>query len=232
MRSQIASTGAALVNWYLIEDGGRLTVVDAGNPNQYGQRPDALAKLGRTIGDVDAIVLTHAHGDHLGSAARIKDASGAAVHVHTNDVGLARGETHREYERHYLRDLGHGQAWRSLLFFLRGGAAKAPPVHELTEFEHGETLDIPWHPQVIYTPGHTEGIYCLHFPDRRCPGHTQHRHRRTEPPRIMPGSFNNSPAALESLNELSAETLLPGHGEPWHGKIDAAVVLAHQTGAN
>ncbi len=238
---RIYRLGPAPVNWYLIEDGGRLTVVDAGNPNQYGQLPDALAKLGRTIGDVDAAVLTHAHGDHLGSAARIKDASGAAVHVHTNDVELARGETHREYERRYIRDLGHGQAWRSLLFFLRGGAAKAPPVHELTEFEHGETLDIPGHPQVIYTPGHTEGSCCLHFPDRDAimTGDalvTLSIVTGERNPRIMPGSFNNnSPAALESLNELkglSAETLLPGHGEPWHGKIDAAVVLAHQTGAN
>ena len=50
----------------------------------------------------------------------------------------------------------------------------------------------------------------------------------------MPGSFNNnSREALESLNELKgidADILLPGHGEPWHGSIAAAVVLAQQTG--
>ena len=238
---RIYRLGADLVNWYIVEDGGRITIVDAGNPNQYGQLPNALAKLGSTMDDVDAIVLTHAHGDHLGSAAHIKEVSGAAVHVHSNDVMLAKGEAHREYERHYFRDLSHGFAWKSLLFFLRGGATKAPPVHELTEFAHGEVLDIPGRPRVIHTPGHTEGSSCVEFADRSAvmTGDalvTLSIVTGERTPRIMPGSFNNnSPAALESLNELrglGAEILLPGHGEPWHGDIDAAVVLAHQTGAN
>ena len=89
-----------MVNWYIIEDGGKRTIVNAGNPNQHEQLPVDLAKIGRTMEDVEAIVLAHAHGDHLGSAARIKDTSGARVHVHHDDVALARGEAHREYERH------------------------------------------------------------------------------------------------------------------------------------
>ncbi|MCP4966428.1 MAG: MBL fold metallo-hydrolase [bacterium] len=238
---RIYRLGADLVNWYVVEDGGRITVVDAGNPNQYSQLPAALAKLGRTMDDVDAIVLTHAHGDHLGSAAHIRDVSGADVHVHSKDVKLARGESHREYERHYIRDLGHSFAWKSLMFFLRGGATKAPPVHDLVEFAHGEVLDIPGSPRVIHTPGHTEGSACLEFTERDAVMSgdalvTLSIVTGERTPRIMPGSFNaNSPAALESLNELrsvSAEILLPGHGEPWHGSIDAAVVLAQKTGAN
>lgn len=233
--------GAELVNWFVVEAGGRLTIVDAGNPNQFEQLPTALTALGRTMDDVEAIVLTHAHGDHLGSAARIKDATGAAVHVHTADVALARGEAHREYERHYIRDMYRPFAWRSLLFFLRGGATKAPPVHELVEFEHGEVLDLPGKPRVIYTPGHTEGSSCLEFTDRKVlmTGDalvTLSIVTGERTPRIMPGSFNaNSPAALESLNELKgsdAEVLLPGHGEPWHGTVATAVAVAQRTGAN
>lgn len=233
--------GAELVNWFVVEDGGRLTVVDAGNPNQYHQLPTTLASLDKTMEDVAAIVLTHAHGDHLGSAARIKDASGAAVHVHSADVSLARGDDSREYERHYARDLYHPFVWRSLLFFLKGGATKAPPIHELTEFEHGEVLDIPGRPRVIHTPGHTKGSACLEFTERKVlmTGDalvTLSIVTGERTPRIMPGSFNaNSPEALESLNELKgsgANIVLPGHGEPWHGDVAAAIALAKQTGAN
>ncbi len=233
--------GAELVNWFIIEDGGKLTILDAGNPNQYEQLPKAVAKLGRTLDDVEAVILTHAHGDHLGSAARIKEEAGATVHVHHDDVALARGEAHREYERHYVRDLHRGQAWRSLMFFLRGGATKAPPVHELVEFGHGETLDLPGKPRVIFTPGHTDGSSCLELADRKVlfTGDslvTLSIVTGERTPRVMPGSFNkNSPLALESLNELkgtAAEVILPGHGEPWHGSPDAAVVLAQQTGPN
>jgi glyoxylase-like metal-dependent hydrolase (beta-lactamase superfamily II) len=238
---RIYRLGADLVNWFIIEDRGRLTVVDAGNPNQYEQLPAALAKLDKTMEDVEAVVLTHAHGDHLGSAARIKDTSGAAVHVHSADVALARGEAHREYERHLIRDMYHGYAWKSLLFFMRGGATKAPPVHELAEFGHGEILDVPGRPHVVHTPGHTAGSCCLALPYRNVifTGDalvTLSIVTGERTPRVMPGSFNNnSPQALESLNELKgleAEIILPGHGEPWHGNVNAAIILAQQTGPN
>jgi glyoxylase-like metal-dependent hydrolase (beta-lactamase superfamily II) len=57
-------------NWYLIEDEGRLTVVDAGVPGSWESLLDALHRLGRRQADVAAVVLTHAHFDHPGFAER------------------------------------------------------------------------------------------------------------------------------------------------------------------
>jgi hypothetical protein len=53
----------AYTNWYLIEDGGRLTVVDTGVPGSWHSFRAALQELGRSADDVEAVVLTHAHFD-------------------------------------------------------------------------------------------------------------------------------------------------------------------------
>jgi glyoxylase-like metal-dependent hydrolase (beta-lactamase superfamily II) len=145
--------GAELVNWFIIEDGGKLTVVDTGLVKHYEQLPAALTKLGKWMSDVEAVVLTHAHGDHSGSAAQITDISGAPVLIHGDDAAMARGEAKHEPERHFIRDMTHKHAWKVLIYLMRNGVFQVPPVHELVEFEHGQVLDVPGRPRVIHTPG-------------------------------------------------------------------------------
>src|SRR3954470_3524503 len=82
--------GTRLVNFYLVEDGGRYTVVDAGLPGYFSQVPQALEALGATLADVDAVVLTHADGDHRGIAERLRTEAQAGVHVHEADAQMAR----------------------------------------------------------------------------------------------------------------------------------------------
>jgi hypothetical protein len=54
----------AHTNWYLIEDEGRLTVVEAGVPRSWDSLREALRELGRRASDIAALVLTHTHFDH------------------------------------------------------------------------------------------------------------------------------------------------------------------------
>ena len=66
-------------NFYLVEDSGGLTLVDAGTPGDWQLFLRSLDALGRRLGDVDAVVLTHAHPDHVGFAERARREGPASV---------------------------------------------------------------------------------------------------------------------------------------------------------
>ena len=59
-----------VVNFYLVEDGGKLTLVDAGAPGDWDEFVRAVGSLGRALEDLDSVLLTHAHSDHTGFAER------------------------------------------------------------------------------------------------------------------------------------------------------------------
>ena len=97
--------GNELVNFDVIEDGRRLALVDAGLPGFRSQLEAFLGERGRTLGDVEAVLLTHAHGDHVGVAEVVRQA-GATVHVHEADAEMARTAKPQERDgsiRRYLR---------------------------------------------------------------------------------------------------------------------------------
>src|SRR3954447_13861743 len=77
-------------NWYIVEDDGQLTIVDAGVPDSWNSLEGALRVLGRTRDDIAAVVLTHGHFDHIGFAERARSELGVPVYVHENDVPLTR----------------------------------------------------------------------------------------------------------------------------------------------
>ena len=55
------------VNWYLLRDRTDLTLVDAGYPGDLDRVEESVRSLGRRPEDIRAILLTHAHVDHMGA---------------------------------------------------------------------------------------------------------------------------------------------------------------------
>jgi glyoxylase-like metal-dependent hydrolase (beta-lactamase superfamily II) len=82
-----------VVNFYLIEDGGKLLLVDAGTPGDWDLLVRAVADLGRRLDDLEAVLLTHAHADHIGTAERARTTAHARVWVHQADAAMATGAT-------------------------------------------------------------------------------------------------------------------------------------------
>jgi glyoxylase-like metal-dependent hydrolase (beta-lactamase superfamily II) len=231
----------ANVNWYLVEGDDGLTVVDAGVPDSWSSLHEALRELGRTPRDLKALVLTHAHFDHIGFAERARTELGLPVYVHENDVPLVRNPLQYAHERarsYYF--LTKPKALPIVWGFLRRRAFWPPPVRAVKRFIDGR-LPVPGSPNVVFTPGHTLGHCALSFRDRDAviagdavvmldpytgaPG-----------PRIVAGAATaDSERALGSLGALEATgaaTVLTGHGEPWRTGVAEATAEARRAGAS
>jgi len=231
--------GSERVNFYLVEQDGRITVVDAGLSGYWDQLEPALAKLGRKLDDVEAVVLTHAHSDHTGIAGQLHD-RGVPVYLHPEDHELLQtGKESWKREGGQLSPLRHVGAYPFFFHMARNGALKPPHIDDARPIADGDELDVPGRPRVIHTPGHTPGHCALHFTqngtlivgDLMC---TWHPLLGRTGPQIMPASFNVSSAqwleSLERIEGLPAGTVLPGHGEPWREGPAAAAAKARQTG--
>jgi glyoxylase-like metal-dependent hydrolase (beta-lactamase superfamily II) len=126
---------------------------------------EALKELGRTRGDIEVLVLTHAHFDHIGFAERARVELGIPVWVHENDVPLTKRPWLYMSERSPLSYLGL-KTLPIVFSFIRDGAPRVGPIREVRRFGDEGTLDVPSFPLVVFTPGHTLGHVALHLPDR------------------------------------------------------------------
>jgi len=225
--------GSDIVNWYLVDDGGRLTAVDAGHPGFAGTLEEDLGAIGRSVADVEAVVLTHSDGDHTGVAARLREA-GARVLIHAADVGSLANPGPKGGDasiRHVLPNLWRPLVRTVLADAIRNGGAHPARVSDASAFADGDVLDVPGRPRVVATPGHTPGHCAILLEDRGVlfAGDALITHElvtRGQGPRLMPRYVNvDNEACLASLDriaEVEADTILCGHGDPWRGSPASA----------
>jgi glyoxylase-like metal-dependent hydrolase (beta-lactamase superfamily II) len=229
----------AYTNWYLLEDAGRLTVLDAGTPASWDSLREALARIGRGLGDVAAVVLTHAHFDHVGFAERARTELGVPVWVHEDDVPLSRQPMLYGFERSPLRYLVRPGALPIMAALARSRAFFAPGIQKVRRFRDGE-LDVPGRPRVVPTPGHTLGHCALHLADRDAvvAGDavvTLDPYTGARGPRLVAraatADVERNLASLDALAATGARTVLVGHGEPWRDGAEAIVERARRAGS-
>jgi glyoxylase-like metal-dependent hydrolase (beta-lactamase superfamily II) len=226
----------SFTNFYVIEDADGVTVVDCCVPKSWNVLHQELARIGRSPGDVRAVVLTHAHFDHVGFAERARRELGVPVYVHEDDVPLTRHPWRYDHER--PRALYLATQYKALPIvatFLRNRAFWPAPIRAVERFGDEGVLPVPGRPAIVRTPGHTLGHCALHLAERdvvlagdalvMLDPYTA----RTGPRMVARAATVDSErnrASLEALAATGARTVLTGHGEPWTQGAEAAVAAA------
>lgn len=225
-------------NWVILTDGDAVTLVDTGYPGDRRALLDSLAAVGSSPDAVAAVLITHAHNDHLGSAEYLRATHGTPVLLHEAEVPHAR--------RDYLQQVSVGtvlrNAWRPgvlpwMRHVLRTGGTEQHPVTAPAAFPADGALDLPGRPVPVHTPGHTDGHCVYHLPDAGVviSGDalvSGHAISRIEGPQLLPDLFHHDRtraiASLDIVAGLEGDLLLPGHGPLHQGPVKDAADLARE----
>ena len=76
----------SMVNAHLVRTDMGCVIVDTGIPGSERRIARLLARCGLSFQDIKLIIVTHAHTDHAGSAARLRQLSGAPILAHKDDA--------------------------------------------------------------------------------------------------------------------------------------------------
>ncbi|MEU6548140.1 MBL fold metallo-hydrolase [Streptomyces sp. NPDC046859] len=225
-------------NWIILTEGDAVTLVDTGYPGDRAALLASLAEVGSAPEAVEAVLITHAHNDHLGSAEHLRAAYGTPVYLHEAEVPHAR--------REFLHQVSVGtvlrNGWRPgvlpwAVHALRSGGTEHVPVASPQAFTRSGPLDLPGRPVPVHTPGHTDGHCAYHLPgagvvisgDALVTGHPT---SRIEGPQLLPDMFHRERArtlaSLAAFEDLDGDVLLPGHGPARTGSVRDAALQARE----
>ena len=220
------------VNVYLIED-EPLTLVDTG-PNSgtsFDELQRGIERLGHALEDIELVILTHQHIDHLGLVSLVAARSGADVAAIEAAVPFVEGfsaEAQADDDFAWEMMLRHGiprdvaAALQSVSLAFRGWGARADVTRPLRDGEPLALRDRTLH--VHHRPGHSPTDTVFHDRERRMLIAADHllAHVSSNPLLTRPrdGSADRPKALVQYLYSLAAtremdvDLVLPGHGEP------------------
>jgi glyoxylase-like metal-dependent hydrolase (beta-lactamase superfamily II) len=222
------NTGA--VNVFLIRGDGGAILVDAGNP---GQADHILAQLaehtstslsagGVAPHDLRLILITHGHVDHFGSAAELRERTGAPVAIHALDADAVRQGIHQPDSlnpTHWL--VGVVMRIPGV-----GGPTRAPACEPDIAFENEFRLDdYGVAGRVLLTPGHTPGSVSVLLDSGEAlvgdlvMGRLMGLLPKPGPP-IVAWDLERNRESVRRLAALAPRIIYVGHGGPFENLSD------------
>jgi glyoxylase-like metal-dependent hydrolase (beta-lactamase superfamily II) len=156
---------------YVLASKSGLTLIDAGwgGDASWDALCDGLQGMSASIADVQGVLVTHQHFDHIGLARRVREASGAWIALHPADRDAIIRPEFRDpavafpAEVRWLVSLGASAEEAARL---SGGtdrfAVRATVAIPDRLIEDGEDVNVPgWSLRAVHTPGHTPGHLCF-----------------------------------------------------------------------
>jgi hydroxyacylglutathione hydrolase len=184
-----SSMSANNCNTYLIDGPARI-LIDPGHAHLFGHVERGLRELGFDYDDIDLVLTTHCHPDHV-EAVKLFRERPALFAVHETDFNLMKMMG---------RSLGAALDMDAYVpdFFLEEGDFSI------------KGLDF----QVIHTPGHSPGSISLYWPEHKALFTGDVLFKDGLGRVDLPGGNGSTlKESIKRLSELKVDKLLPGHGD-------------------
>jgi len=192
-------------NSYLyISDNSDVSIIDTGMPGSAVKILSQISQMGISMEKIKYIILTHSDIDHMGSAADLKNVTGAKVAIHEKEAPYLLGEKNKKRK-----------GIIGLIFGILFKFIKNPNIAPDIILKEGDFIGGL---RVVSSPGHTEGSISLYnagtvlfsgdaiITDK----HSNIKGFNT----IATSDISKAVKTINKIKHLEFEVLLPGHGKP------------------
>ena len=209
---------------YLVSGRTGLALIDTGWPTEQAWTAlcDSITATGHDIADLKYMLVTHAHSDHLGLAARVREASGALVGMHPAEgatLRRAESQARRVGMSEWLLCRGAPDEQASEVAAMMTGAVRVYAELARPDFdvEHDSLpLGAGTALRAVWTPGHTPGHLCFYDERQDVLLTGDHVLPRITPHIGLPPGSEGDPlgdyqASLRALARYTPAEVLPAH---------------------
>ncbi|WP_455644706.1 MBL fold metallo-hydrolase [Methanosphaera sp.] len=178
---------------YLILDDQKNILIDPGLYQKYDILTETLQEIGIKPTDIDIILNTHEHTDHIGANKFFQKRSIIMTHKYAA-TKIIKGDDE--------------------IIHCRGNNSISTNYNVHVWLENNSIIEVDnWFLKTIHTPGHTSGSVCFYEPNKKIlfTGDTIYSNGKTSDISDS-GNYSEYLNSLLTLNTLKIDTILPGHG--------------------
>lgn len=192
-------------SFWTTDEEGNIAIIDTGMPKSEKKIAAQIKASGKKLEDVKFIIITHSDIDHSGSAAALKELTGAKIAIHKADADKVRGNMKLKSVRGFITPFFN--------FFMH--FIKFRPFEPDIILEDGDEIAGF---KILHTPGHTEGSITLYKPGKiAITGDTilgAKNNLPKGPMKTMTLDMDKAKDSIKKISSLDFDIMLPGHGNP------------------